>query len=39
MVSIEDYFNNFINEQRFNGRSANIVTQKDYDNLIEEYKL
>ncbi len=39
MVSIEDYFNDFISENGFNRKSASIVTQKDYDNLIEEYKL
>ncbi len=39
MVSIEDYFNSFMDDKGFNRRSANVITQKDYDNLIEEYQL
>ncbi len=39
MVSIEDYFNDFISDNVLNKKSASIVTQKDYDNLLEKYEL
>ena len=41
MVSIEDYFSNFMNDKGFNQRSSDqiSVSKEKYDNLIEEYKL
>ena len=39
MVSIEEYFNNFIKEDDFNRRSSDRVTIEDYNNLIQKYKL
>ena len=39
MVSIEDYFNSFMNDDGFNRRSSDRVTIEDYNNLIQKYKL
>jgi len=41
MVSIEDYFNGFMNDKAFSRRSSDqiSVSKEKYDNLIEEYKL
>lgn len=39
MVSIENYFNSFMNDNVFNQGSSDRVTIEDYNNLIKKYEL